>query len=341
MDNSAQLSGRYLAAVVQHPPVFLDLEATLDSVEALTAEAAAAGARLVAFSESHLPGYPVWIHGTAAWDDPVGKRYYRRLLENALEIPSPALSRLQAIAARHRVMLVIGATERDGRYSRGTLYNSLVFIDRSGELLGVHRKLVPTHAERVIWAHGDARGLSVHDTDLGRVGGLICWEHWMPLSRFVLHASGEQVHVAVWPDLIEVNQLAARHYAFEGRCYVLCIGQILSWDDLPDDADLRQATLGLTGPSDDDVVTPGAAGIIGPDGAWIAGPADQERTIVYGEIDLGRIAEEQEHLDTGGHYNRPDIFALTVDRRERSPLTFAADDASPEPPESGAAERTD
>jgi nitrilase len=341
MSNSPPRGDRYLAAVVQHPPAFLDLEATLASVEALTAEAAAEGARLVAFSESHLPGYPVWIHGTAAWDDPVGKRYYGRLLENALEIPSPALSRLQAIAARNQVMLVIGATERDAQYSRGTLYNSLVFIDRSGELLGVHRKLVPTHAERLIWAHGDARGLRVHDTDLGRVGGLICWEHWMPLSRFVLHASGEQVHVAVWPDLSDVNQMATRHYAFEGRCFVLCIGQILNWNDLPDDEDLRRATLGLTGPRDDDVVSSGAAGIIGPDGEWVAGPAGQERTIVYGEIDLRRIAEEQEHLDTGGHYNRPDIFALTVDRRERNPLTFADHEASPEPPEAGRPERID
>lgn len=332
---------RYLAAVVQHPPVFLDREETLESVEALTAEAAREGARLVAFSESHLPGYPVWIHGTAGWDDPVGKRYYRLLLENALEIPSPALSRLQAIAARNRLMLVIGATERDAQYSRGTLYNSLVFIDPSGRLLGVHRKLVPTHAERVIWAHGDARGLRVHDTGLGRVGGLICWEHWMPLSRFVLHASGEQVHVAVWPDLIDVNQLAARHYAFEGRCYVLCIGQILSWDDLPDDEDLRQAALGLTGQRNDDVVTPGAAGIIGPDGEWVAGPAGQEPTIVYGEIDLRRIAEEQEHLDAGGHYNRPDIFSLAVDRRERNPFSVIDHGPPPEPLETDRPGRVD
>jgi predicted amidohydrolase len=313
---------RYTAAVVQHPPVFLDRDATVDSIEALTAEAAREGARIVAFSESHLPGYPVWVHGTGAWDDPVGKRYYRLLMENALEVPSPTLTRLQQTAARNGVVLVVGATERDARYSRGALYNSLVFIDEDGTLLGVHRKLMPTSAERVIWAPGDASGLRVHDTALGRVGGLICWEHWMPLSRFALHASGEQVHVAAWPDVIEINQLATRHYAFEGRAYVLCVGQFLTFDDLPPDEGLHEAVKGLVGVTSGNIVQPAASGILGPEGEWVVGPAGLERTILYGEIDLGRVAEEQEHLDTGGHYNRPDIFTLTVDRREYAPLEF-------------------
>jgi predicted amidohydrolase len=320
---------RYVAAVVQHPPAFLDRDATVASMEALIDEAAGEGARIVSFSESHLPGYPVWIHGTGAWDDPVGKRYYRLLLENALEVPSPALTRLQRAAARNRLVLVFGATERDTQFSRGALYNSLVFIDRDGTILGIHRKLMPTSAERVVWAQGDASGLRVHPTDLGRVGGLICWEHWMPLSRFALHASGEQVHVAAWPDVIEVNQLAARHYAFEGRAYVLCVGQYLRYEDLPDDAELREAVKGLAGEPGNGPVLPVGAGIIGPDGAWISGPAGPEPTIVYGEIDLGRIAEGQEHLDTGGHYSRPDIFSLSVDRSERRGLRFSDDKPPP------------
>jgi nitrilase len=310
----------YTAAVVQHPPVYLDREATIASIEALTAEAAREGARMVAFSESHVPGFPVWLYGTGAWEDPVGKRYYRLLLENALEIPSPSLTRLQQTAARHGVMLIVGATERDTRHSRGTLFNSLVFIDQDGALLGVHRKLMPTSSERLIWAYGDASGLRVHETELGRVGGLICWEHWMPLSRFALHAGAEQVHVAAWPDLVEIHHLASRHYAFEGRSYVLCVGQFLTYEDLPDDPDLREAVRGMGEMTEGPLVHPGGAGIIGPDGSWIAGPAGHERTIVYGEIDLGRVAEEQELLDTAGHYNRPDIFSLTIDRRQHQPL---------------------
>jgi nitrilase len=186
---------------------------------------------------------------------------------------------------------------------------------------------MPTSAERVIWAYGDASGLRVHDTELGRIGGLICWEHWMPLSRFALHASGEQVHVAAWPDLIEINQFTSRHYAFEGRAFVLCIGQILTFDDLPDDPELHEVVRrSLDGVISGEVAQPAASGILGPEGVWIAGPDESERTIIYGEIDLGRVAEEQEHLDTGGHYNRPDIFTLNVDRRKYTPLQFNDDE---------------
>jgi nitrilase len=322
---------KYIAAVVQHPPVFLDRDATVRRACALIAEAAAEGARIVAFPESYVPGYPGWVFGAAGWDDPVAKRLHAQLAANSLEVGGEALGALQSAADEHRVHVVMGATERDTRFSRGSLYNSLFFLADDGELLGVHRKLMPTHAERLVWTPAaDASALRSYATGIGRLGGLICWEHWMPITRFALHATGEQVHVAAWPEVPEMHQIAARHYAFEGRCFVLFAGQLLRVDDLPADPDLRNATLGLgdLGGSDE-MVLPGGSGIIGPDGNWVVGPAPAEPTIVYGEIDLDRILEEQLALDSAGHYHRPDIFSVSMHAGRRDPLVRLYDTPSP------------
>ncbi|MFN8185920.1 MAG: carbon-nitrogen hydrolase family protein [Gaiellales bacterium] len=321
------MSERFTAAVVQHPPVFLDRERSLDRAADLVGEAVGAGASLVAFGETWLPGYPAWVFGSAGWDDPAAKRVFARYQENAVEVPGPATRALGELARAHGVHLVMGCTERDATFSRGTLYNSLLFFGPDGDLLGVHRKLVPTHAERLVWGQGDGSGLRVYETAVGRLGGLVCWEHWMPLTRFALHALGEQVHVAAWPEGPDIHHLASRHYAFEGRCYVLCAASYLSLADLPADFELREV-LGEAGDfgQADDVVIPGGSGIIGPDSTWVAGPLVGEAGIVYGEIDLGRIAQEQLALDSAGHYNRPDIFDLSVDRRPRAHARFLEPD---------------
>ncbi len=329
---SAADTTRYTAAVVQHPPVFLDRDATVERAVGLIGEAAANGAAIVAFPEAFLPGYPVWIHGAAGWDDPLGKRLHAQLAANSLEVGGEALRRLQDAARDHGVQVIMGATERDTRFSRGSLFNSLFFIGPDGALLGVHRKLVPTHAERLVWTPAsDGSELRAHPSALGRVGGLICWEHWMPLSRYALHADGEQLHIAAWPDLPEMHQVASRHYAFEGRCFVLMAGGFLTVGDLPDDEELRRATLGLGDlGGGEEMIIPGGSGIIGPDGAWVAGPAPDEPTIVYGTIDLGRIVEEQLALDSAGHYSRPDIFSVSVADRPRPPILRAASESSDE-----------
>lgn len=311
----------YIAAVVQAAPVFLDREATVEKAVALIGEAAENGARLVAFPETWIPGYPSWIYHAAEWNEPRSKRAYARLQQNAVEVPSPSTNELCRAAREAGVHVVIGIHELDDAYSAGTLYNSLLFISDDGRILGSHRKLVPTHAERIVWGRGDGSTLHVFDTPLGRLGGLICWEHWMPLTRFAMHAKGEQVHVAVWPDADDVHHLASRHYAFEGRCYVLCVGAYATARALPDDFELGDA-MGVSG---DDVLLTGGSGIIGPDGRWLAGPTDGEETILYAEIDLGRIGEEQQALDATGHYNRPDVFSLTVDERPRRPVDWIRD----------------
>jgi len=300
-----------VVAAVQAAPVFLDRDATIDKAVALIEEAANQGAKLVAFPETWIPGYPSWIYHAAKWDDPGSKRAFARLLANSVQIPSPSTDALCVAAREADVHVVVGIHERDSDFSMGTIYNSLLFISSEGEILGTHRKLVPTHAERIVWGRGDGSTLHVFETPLGRLGGLICWEHWMPLTRFAMHAKGEQIHVAVWPDADDDHHLASRHYAFEGRCYVLCVGSYTTARDLPDDFELVDA-MGVSG---DDELLIGGSGVIGPDGRWLSGPVAGRETIVYAELDMARIAEEQQALDAAGHYNRPDVFGLTVDER--------------------------
>jgi predicted amidohydrolase len=314
--------GATRAAVVQHAPVFLDREASVDKALALIAEAAANAADLVVFGETWLPCYPAWVFGSAAWDDAAAKQAYARLLDNGVEIPSETTDRLCAAAREHRVHVAIGVNERQ-RGSNGSLFNSLLFLSPAGEILGVHRKLVPTHAERLVWARGDGSTLHVFDTPIGRLGGLICWEHWMPLARFAMHTKGEQIHVAAWPDAPENHHLASRHYAFEGRCFVICASTFLTLDMIPPDLKATGGLNALEALSEaEGVVLSGGSGIIGPDGNWIAGPAGDEEVIVYGEMDLARIGEEFQALDTAGHYNRPDVFQLTVDARPREQVVW-------------------
>lgn len=306
-------------AAVQAAPVFLDRDATVEKAVALVEEAAAAGARLVAFPETWIPGYPAWIFAAAGWEDARAKKAFRRLSANAVEVGDAATDALCRAARAAGTVLVVGMTERDALASRGTLYNSLLYVSARGELLGVHRKLMPTHAERIVWGLGDGSTLHVFDTPVGRVGGLACWEHWMPLARFALHAKGEQIHVAAWPEVgdPELHRFASRHYAFEGRCFSLCvIGASLPAGAIPADFELRDA---LAAAEDFEAAASSAAGtaIFAPDGSVVAEAPAGIETIVYGDLDLGRIAEEQQALDVAGHYNRPDVFELRVDERPR------------------------
>ncbi|WP_253278621.1 nitrilase-related carbon-nitrogen hydrolase [Pseudomonas thivervalensis] len=208
------------------------------------------------------------------------------------------------------------------RHHDGSLYNSLVTIGPDGAILNVYRKLTPTHTERTIWANGDAAGLRVVDTAVGRVGGLVCWEHWHPLARQALHAQDEQIHVAAWPDMPEMHHVAARSYAFEGRCFVLCAGQYLAAGDVP--AELLTAyRLGVGGKAlERGVLFDGGSGVIAPDGSWVTAPLFGEPRIILATIDLAQIDAQHHDLDVAGHYLRPDVFELSIDRRVRTGLTL-------------------
>jgi predicted amidohydrolase len=309
-------------AVAQASPVYLDRDATVAKGVSLIAEAAESGAQIVAFPESWVPGYPLWIYGAAAWGDEAAKRGFARLMAESVEIPSPVTQILSDAAVKHGVEVVMGINELSG----GTLFNSLLYLRPGGDVL-VHRKLVPTHAERIVWGRADdGSGLVVADTPYGGLGGLICWEHWMPLTRFAMHAQSERIHVAVWPWGYELAHLASRHYAFEGRAFVIVAGGYMPASAVPDGFELREAMRAGADPAGgDEVMLTGGSGVLGPDAEWLAGPVYNEETIIYADLELEHSAREQYAMDTVGHYNRPDIFTLTVDARRRPQVTWIAD----------------
>jgi nitrilase len=293
------------------------LDAALVRADALAGDAAKGGATLVVFPETWIPGYPAWLdhcRDTALWDHPPVKRIFAQMADSAVDVRGESGARLAAIAARHGVTMVIGVTERVASGpGRGTLYNAALTYSPEGRLLNHHRKLVPTYTERMVWGNGDAAGLAAVDTPAGRVGGLICWEHWMPLARQGLHDSGEDIHVALWPNVRDPQLLASRHYAFEGRCYALAAGSIMRARDLP--AELEPAPDRFSSP--DDFVLRGGSTVIAPNGDLLAGPIYDEETILFADLPLARIREESMNLDVSGHYARPDCFDFTVRRTTR------------------------
>ncbi len=292
-------------AAVQAEPAFLDLAGSLARLEQWTARAAAQGARVVAFPETWIPGYPAWLDespGAALWDSVGARAVFQRLFDNSVEIGGAAVDRIAAAAREHGVALVVGVHERAGR----TLYNALLTFAPDGALANHHRKLVPTHQERMLWGRGDGRGLAAPLVAGARVGGLICWEHWMPLARQVMHDAGEEIHVAAWPGVPDLHQLASRHYAFEGRCFVIAAGQILRLRDLPPELPVRPEKAG----DPDALLIRGGSAIIAPSGRYLAGPVLDEETLVLADCDLGEIVREALTLDVSGHYARPDLFDL-------------------------------
>ncbi|WP_407555390.1 carbon-nitrogen hydrolase family protein [Streptomyces sp. Pv4-95] len=309
-------------AIVQEPPSILDIaEGVRRAVEHIDA-AAHQGAQLIAFPETWLTGYPAWIFGLAGWDDAEARHWYAALLRQCPSVDSPELAPIREAAARSGATVSIGMNERQASDS-GTIYNSLLTIGPQGETMGLHRKLTPTHTERIVWAPSpDAAGLRTHDTEFGRLGGLICWEHWQPLIRQSMHSQGEQIHVAAWPDMTDAHQAASRTYAFEGRCFVLAAAQFLRAEDVPDQ--VRSAYRAGVGPGTPEtgVWFAGGSAVAGPDGAWVTEPLFDTPGIVHAEIDTEQTLAYKHDLDVAGHYARPDIFNLTVDRRPRSSVTW-------------------
>jgi len=309
------------AAVVQAAPVAFDVDATIDIVARLTGEAAATGARLVVFPEAFISCYPRGLgFGTVVGArSPEGRAWYRRYWQSSIDIPGPTVDRLSAIARQHGVHLVIGVIERDG----GTLYCTTLVYAASGDCLGKHRKLMPTGAERLVWGCGDGSTMPVFDTEVGRLGTVICWENYMPLLRMSMYAKGIQVWCAPTADSRDTWIATMRHIACEGRCFVLSANQFTRRRDYPDDYPLE------VDHQPDDVLCRGASIIVSPLGEILAGPETDGEAILCADIDLNQITEAKYDFDVVGHYARPDIFQLIVNETPKPAVVVRPNDEPP------------
>ena len=303
-------------AAVQAAYLLMDREATLAKVEALMASPEVRAADLVVFPEAFVPGTPIWIDGVPIWDG--DERWFEMLADQAVVVPSDATRRMGAAAREADAYLVIGIDEREPH--GGTIYNTLLYFAPDGSLMGKHRKLVPTGSERTVWGMGDGSTLETFATSFGRLGGLICWENYMPLARFYLYSQGVDVWVA--PTLARGDGWVAtmRHIAREGRCYVIGVNPAVRVDQIPPDFPDRERVWRVD-PDDPEWVEPGNTVIVGPNGEILAGPSRHEETVLVAELDLAKVSSARRMFDPVGHYHRPDVFRLAVDTAARPAVT--------------------
>ena len=301
------MNGPLVVACVQAEPVVLDREASIEKLAVLTAEAAGNGASLVVFPEAFLPAYPssAWAKALAGWADPRAKAAFALLARESVAVPGPAESRIGEVAREHGVLVATGVTETDVE-TNGTLYNTLLVHDEHGSLVLKHRKLVPTNHERLVWGQGDGAGLRAVQTSAGRIGGLICWENYMPLARFALYESGIEIYLAPTADDGETWQHTLVHIARESRAFVVSPAHFQRASAYPPEFPLADELQG------EDVIGRGGSAILGPDGAYLAGPLYDEEGILYAELDPARLHEERQRFDAAGHYHRPDVLRLDL-----------------------------
>ncbi len=307
-------------AAAQTRPCWLNPQATTKKVLAWLEDAAAQDVELVAFPETFLSGYPFWLEltGGARFDDPAQKRAYAAYLEAAVAMDGPEVRQITEAARDLGVFVYLGTTERATGSARGTVFCTLVAIDPGAGVVSTHRKLMPTFEERLVWGTGDGHGLQVHRYASTRVGGLSCWENWMPQARHALYAQGEELHVSVWPGNPRNTADITRFVALEGRVFSLAANGLISLSDVPSDFPLH-AELQEAGVTD---YCRGGSAIAGPDGSWVVEPVVGEERLVIADLDLRRVAEERQNFDPTGHYSRPDVFTVQVDRRRLEAVRF-------------------
>ena len=306
-------------AVIQAAPVFFDREATVAKARGMIAEAAAGGARLILLPEAFIPAYPRGLSFGAVVGSrtPAGRRLWARYWANSVPVPGPTTAALGEMARRGDAYLAIGVIEQEGEFGCGTLYCTLLYFGPDGALLARHRKLMTTAAERVIWGQGDGSTLGVLDTPHGRVGGLICWENYMPLARMALYAQGVQIYLAPTADSRETWQATLRHIACEGRCFVLGCNQFVTQTMIPADLEGIEelANQGAT-------LCRGGSAIVSPLGDYLAGPLFDQEGVLYADLDLRQVTEGKFDFDVAGHYARPDVFQLVVNTQRAAPVVW-------------------
>jgi nitrilase len=304
-------------AVIQAAPVLFNREATLEKACRLVHEAERNGAKIILFPEAFVPAYPRGLSfgmvvGSRSKE---GRHQWQRYWENAVDVPGPATQVLAEAAREAGVYLAMGVIERDSEFSRGTLYCTLLYFGPNGQLLGKHRKLKPTGSERMIWGEGDGSTLTVVNTEYGKIGGLICWENYMPLARVAMYSKGVDIYLAPTADARDTWQATLRHIACEGRCFVLGCNQYVRKDMYPPDLEAFSEM-----DRQPEVVCRGGSLVVSPFGQILAGPLYNEEGILYVELDLAEVVRGKLDFDVVGHYSRPDVFQLTVNEKPMPPV---------------------
>jgi nitrilase len=312
-------SDKMTVALAQISPVWLDREKTVAKVAEWIDKAGEAGAGLVAFGETLVPGYPHWLAhtGGAEFDSKVQKEIHAHYLDQAVDLEAGHLDTLCERAKEHGIHVMLGCFERPADRGGHTGYASLVSIDSSGAIQNVHRKIMPTYEERLSWGTGDGHGLNVFPVGPFKVGGLNCWENWIPLLRTTLYAQGEDLHVAVWPGSPGLTRDITRFMALEGRSFVLSVSGVLTRDEIPQDIPHRELIVA----SVPEVLAGGGSCIASPTGKWIIQPADSAEQLLVAELPLGTVYEERQNFDPAGHYSRPDVVRLHVNRERQTLLS--------------------
>lgn len=305
-------------AMAQIAPIWLDKEATLQKIEQTILEAAKEQVELLVFGEALLPGYPFWLALTdgAAWDSKVNKELHAHYMRNAVQMEE--LGAICKLAKGNHMSLYLGVIERAKDRGGHSLYCSLVYIDAQGEIKSVHRKLQPTYDERLTWAPGDGNGLQVHPLKQFTIGGLNCWENWMPLPRTALYAQGENLHIAVWPGNDHNTRDITRFIARESRSYVISVSSLMSRKDFPERTPHLEKILEKA----PEVLANGGSCIAGPNGDWIVEPVLHREGLIIETLDFNRVYEERQNFDPSGHYSRPDVTKLIVNRERQSTIDF-------------------
>ena len=304
--------------VAQIAPVWLNRNKTLEKIIEHVNAAANEGCQLVVFGEALLPGYPFWIELTegARFNSPLQKEIHAHYLQSAVQLEAGHLDRLCQAAADHRIAVVLGCIERALDRGGHSIYAALVYIDPGGVICSIHRKLMPTYEERLTWSPGDGHGLRVHSLGPFTVGGLNCWENWMPLARAALYGQGEDLHIAIWPGGIHNTRDITRFIAMEARSYVVSASGLMRKTDFPSETPNLEAILNKC----PDMLANGGSCIAGPDGQWVVEPVVDKEKLIVAALDYNPILMERQNFDSAGHYARPDVTQLTVNRQRQNTL---------------------
>lgn len=303
-------------ALAQIAPVWLNKQGTIEKIKQQINEAAKQDCELIVFGEALLPGYPFWLSLTngAAFNDDTQKALHAHYMKNAIQIEAGELDDIAALAAKHNIAIYLGIIERPTDRGGHSIYCSLVYIDANGQIKSVHRKLQPSYEERLSWAPGDGHGLQVHSLKEFTVGGLNCWENWMPLARTALYGLGENLHIAVWPGSDYNTKDITRFIARESRSYVISVSSFMNIEDIPSNTPhLDKMTAKAP-----QILANGGSCIAGPDGEWIQEPVVGKEALITATIDINRVWEERQNFDPTGHYSRPDVTELHVNRARQT-----------------------